>query len=482
MAPPNFLLVTFPGQGHINPSLRFAERLIRIGCHVTFTTALSARRRMSDSKSPPPEGLSFATFSDGYDEGIKEAELDLDVYMKEITRRGPETLRELILEKRDRGTNFTHIFFTILMPWAADVAQSLGLRSTLVWIQPATVFDIYYYHFNGYDQLIRSSADAAAADNGDSREIRLPGMLPMTSSYFPSFLASGNQYHFSLPVIKRHFEILNSEKTGTMKPKVLVNTFEELEAEAVKAIDELNVIPVGPFIPLAFLDEQHPTDTSLGGDLFQKSRDLDYIDWLNKQQAASVIYISFGSLSLFSRPQKEEMAKALIAMGRPFLWVIRKRMGEEEEEDDKLSYEEELSKLGMIVPWCSQVEVLSNPSVGCFVTHCGWNSTSESLVCGVPMVGFPQWSDQQTNAKLVEEVWRTGVQVGKGNGEGVVEAGEIERCLEVVLGDGEKGRELRGNAKKWGELAKKAAKDGGSSDNNLRRFVDGLVKGTASSE
>ncbi|KAI4372787.1 hypothetical protein MLD38_010976 [Melastoma candidum] len=482
MAPPNFLLVTFPAQGHINPSLRFAERLIRIGSRVTFATALSARRRMPDSQSPPPEGLSFATFSDGHDDGVIETGLNLELYMEEVNRRGSETLRELILGNRARGTDFTHVFFTTLIPWAAEVARSLGLRSTLVWIQPATVFDIYYYYFHGYEEPIRSIADSATTGDGGSREILLPGMLPMTSGYIPSFFASKNQHGFSLPLMKRHFEILDCEQSGTVKPKVLVNTFEELEPQAVKAIEELDIIPVGPFIPSAFLSGQETAHTSLGGDLFQKAKDLDYNSWLSKQHTASVIYISFGSFSLFSRPQKQEMAKALIAVGRPFLWVIRKKMGEEEMDDEKTSYDEELSKLGIIVPWCNQVEVLSNPSVGCFVTHCGWNSTSESLVCGVPMVAFPQWSDQQTNSKLVEEVWRTGVLVEKANGEGVVEAEEIERFLQMVLGDGEKGRELRGNAKKLGELAKKAAKDGGSSDNNLRQFIDGLVKETISSE
>ena len=67
----------------------------------------------------------------------------------------------------------------------------------------------------------------------------------------------------------------------------------------------------------------------------------------------------------------------------------------------------------------SQVEVLSHGSLGCFVTHCGWNSTMESLGSGVPMVAFPQWTDQGTNAKMVQDVWKTGVRVDdKVNGDG----------------------------------------------------------------
>ncbi|KAF7837054.1 crocetin glucosyltransferase, chloroplastic-like [Senna tora] len=65
-----------------------------------------------------------------------------------------------------------------------------------------------------------------------------------------------------------------------------------------------------------------------------------------------------------------------------------------------------------------------------------------------------------------------GVRVRVNNIEGVVESEEIRRCLDVVMGSGEKGEELRRNAKKWRELAVKAVNQGGSSDINLRAFVD----------
>lgn len=204
------------------------------------------------------------------------------------------------------------------------------------------------------------------------------------------------------------------------------------------------------------MDGKDPEDTSLGGDLLPVSN--GYVEWLDSKEDKSVVYISFGSYFVLSKRQTEEIASALLDSGFPFLWVIRVKE-EEKEEEEELCFREELEGKGKLVKWCSQVEVLSHGSVGCFVTHCGWNSTMESLVSGVPMVAFPQWSDQKTNAKLIEDVWKIGVRV-ENDGDGIVEKEEIRKCVEEVMGSGE----LRMNVKKWKGLAREAAKEGGPSD------------------
>jgi len=206
------------------------------------------------------------------------------------------------------------------------------------------------------------------------------------------------------------------------------------------------------------------------------------MEWLNSQEKSSVIYVSFGSISVLSKPQMEELARALIQTHRPFLWVIREKDPKEkgkqdqetehvEEEEEELSCIEELKQQGLIVPWCSQVEVLSHPSVGCFVTHCGWNSTLESLTSGVPMVAFPQWTDQTTNAKLIQDVWKTGVRVNPCQEDGLVTSKELKRCLEVIM----ESEEMRENAQRWRDLAIQASKEGGSSDKNLKAFINHVV-------
>ncbi|KAK3414654.1 hypothetical protein EUGRSUZ_L00634 [Eucalyptus grandis] len=458
MAPLNYLVVAFPAQGLINPALQFAKRLLRTGAHVTFATAGSAYRRMA--KSDPPEGLSFASFSDGSEEGLRPG-IDPEHYMADVVRLGSETLRDLVVTSLNEGCKFACIFYTTIIPWVAQVAHSLQIPSTLIWVQPATLLDINYYYFDGYGDIIRN-----LGKDDPSALLHLPGLPPLTPRDFPSYFTPENQFAFNLPIMQVQFEVFKEEKN----PRVLVNTFDALEPRQLKVIGNVTMFGIGPLIPSAFLDGQDPLDKSIGADLFRSSK--DYIQWLDTQPEGSVIYVSFGSLSVLSNAQKEEMARGLLGTDRPFLWVIRKDKEEEVEEDeDQLSCLEELEQKGMIVPWCSQVEVLSHASVGCFVTHSGWNSTFESLTCGVPMVAFPQWGDQQTNAMLVENEWKVGVRVNT-NERGIVEGDEIKRCLELVVGDGEEGEEIRRNAKKWKGLAREAAKKGGSSDRNLNAFLE----------
>ncbi|KAJ0093977.1 hypothetical protein Patl1_26161 [Pistacia atlantica] len=440
MVQPHILLVTFPAQGHINPCLQLAKRLLSTGVRVTVATSHFAIRRMKNNSTTHAPGLSFAAFSDGYEDGYKSRD-DVHHYMDELKRVGSLSLSDFIASNTKQGNGFTCIVYSILIPWVANVGRAHDIPTTLFWNQTATMFAIYYFYFK--DQ---------------SFSVSLPGLPDLTTRDLPSFFIPSNQYAFALPSFKEQFDILDEETN----PTLLVNTYDALESEVFKAIDEYNMVGIGPLIPSAFL-----------GDLFKGGYNKEYMEWLNAKPKSSVIYVSFGSISVLSKPQMEELARGLLDTGRPFLWVIRaKEGGEEDKEEDKLSCREELEKQGKIVPWCSQVEVLSHASVGCFVTHCGWNSTFESLCSGVPTVAFPQWTDQTTNAKLIEDVWKTGVRVNH-NEEGIVEGSEIKRCLEIVLG----GEEMRRNARKWKELAREAAKEGGSSNKNLKDFVDQIAKG-----
>ncbi|XP_011081386.1 crocetin glucosyltransferase, chloroplastic-like [Sesamum indicum] len=470
MSPRHVLLVTFPAQGHINPSLQFAKRLVNMGIEVTFATSVYAQRRMEETADGDlPKGLKFTPYSDGYDDGFTFSD-DGKKYMMEIRSRASKTLKDTVMAAAKRGRPISCFIHTLLLPWVSKVAREVHIPSALLWIQSATVFNAYYYYFNGYGDQIK------AQSNDPTWKIQLPGIPILLSKHdIPSFMlaTSSERYSYALTSFNEQLEVLDVET----KPKVLVNTFDSLEPDVLMSIDKYELIGVGPLIPSAFLDGKDPLDTSFGGDLFQKSD--DYIEWLESKPKSSVVYVSFGSLLSLPKSQMEEIAKGLLDSGRPFLWVRRvneKAKEEKKEENENLSCMEELEKVGRIVSWCSQLEVLTHPSLGCFMTHCGWNSTLESISCGVPVVAFPHWTDQGTNAKLIEDVWKTGVRV-RANEDGVVECAEIRRCIEEVMDGGEKSIELRHNAEKWKSLAGEAMEENGSSNMNLKAFLEEVGAG-----
>ncbi|KAK4266595.1 hypothetical protein QN277_027490 [Acacia crassicarpa] len=467
----HFLLIAFPALGHLNPVLQFAHKLTRMGILVTVSTSLHIHRRMDKTTSATIPGLSFAPFSDGYDDGYKYDEsredfkASIEKYYSEIRRLGTESLANLISSVKQKGGHpFTCIVHTMLLSWATELARKLHLPSALLWVQPAAVFAIFHYYFKD-DSFIKNKLSSPS-----SNSIELPGLPLLEPQDLPSIVVTSvsGLSPIILTSLAEDLRVLQQEPN----PTVLFNTFEELEADALRVVrGTFRTIAIGPFVPSILLDrENNSSDTR-----------NDNMEWLSTKTESSVIYISFGSLSVLSKRQMEEMARGLIDSGRPFLWSIR----EEKEQEKVGEYREEMEEKGRIVKWCKQVEILSHKSVGCFVSHCGWNSSLESLVAGVPVVGIPQWADQATNGKLIEDVWKTGVRVrvtveeGGDDGERIARGEEIRRCVEEVMGDGERGQEVRKNAAKWREVSKEAVKVGSSSDAGLRAFLDQIgARGT----
>ncbi|KAK9062509.1 hypothetical protein SSX86_019696 [Deinandra increscens subsp. villosa] len=195
------LIVAYPKQGSINPSLRFANRLLNLGVDVTFSTSLSVLRRFD--KNTTCNGLTLAPFSDGHDDG-QQPTTTMEQFISDFATNGVPAVDKIIAATAATAQPFDHLVYTTISPWAAKVADANGLESTLLWCQPAIVLGVYYYYFNGYEALISCNS------NNPTFPINLPGLPSLTITDLPSFFLSSSpkEHEIGLQIMKDHIDAL----------------------------------------------------------------------------------------------------------------------------------------------------------------------------------------------------------------------------------------------------------------------------------
>ncbi|XP_078148777.1 indole-3-acetate beta-glucosyltransferase-like [Carex rostrata] len=435
------LILPYPSQGHINPMLQFAMDLASKGPKVTLVTT----SYIANSIKAQIGNVSITSISDGYDEGGFQSSLNLESYLDSLEVVGSKTLEELIETYNQSTEPFTCMVFDTYAPWGDKVAQSVGLPSIAFSTQSCAVSAIYYQVNKG---ILHVPEPGIVVEKF--------GVPSMERKDFPSFAFKDGSYPTLAAFALNQFN-------GTKDDWVLFNSFDELELEPMTVLkDYFHARAIGPCVP--FLPRADGRGNAYGMSLL-KPEDDTCMKWLNGKPDNSVVYVSFGSFASLSNKQMEELAEGLKASRKYFLWVVRTA----EQKTLPKGFVENPGEKGLVVTWSPQLKVLANEAIGCFLTHCGWNSTLEAISFGVPMLAMPQWTDQPTNAKFIEEMWGTGVRAKVGE-EGLIRRDEIMRCVEEVM-DGERGCQIRENAAKWKELAKVAVSDGGSSDNTLNEFV-----------
>lgn len=453
MPKPHALIVPASGQGHVNGCMLLARSLSSLGFSISFVyfssyyNQLKQTKRLSSTQDP---SICIHVVEDGL-----EAEKEHMPF--EVTPAMKEGLAKLVEDLTLEDKAVTCLISDTFVPWTQDVADKAGIPRIDYWTSNAFAYLMIFtlpalfskglFPDKGSPKLWKSESPLMLD--------HVPGLPPFPSELYPKDIRFAQPSH---PFVLFFVEIASTVKRAE---RILIHTLSELEPAPFQALQVANIpaYAIGPLLQHA----KHEINPSLGGQ-------QDCIQWLNTQAKASVIYIAFGSYASLSVEEIQELAIGLEASRQPFLWAIRA-----DSYDGDLStkvlpegFLERTSGKGLIINWAPQVEVLAHSAVGGFLSHCGWNSTMESLWAGVPILCCPREAEQRSNSRNIAHLWKVGLELERTE-EGGLERSFVEHGVKALMQD-VAGREARCKALEVMQAAREACQEGGQSMANLQKF------------
>ncbi|KAL6227625.1 hypothetical protein ACLB2K_001582 [Fragaria x ananassa] len=223
-----------------------------------------------------------------------------------------------------------------------------------------------------------------------------------------------------------------------------VRTCREIEGEWLDLLQDLHRKPV--VLPAGLLPPQLQQQRS------EDQEDPRIIEWLDKQEKGTVVYVAFGSEVNPSQEDFTELALGLELSGLPFFWAMRKSPQIEDGDSVRLpdGFVDRTIGRGIVwTTWAPQLKILSHESIGGFLTHCGWSSVIEGLHYGRPLIMFPVLYDQGLNARFWDK--KVGIEIPRDEENGSFNRNMVAESLRLVVMD-EEGKAHRDGAKEYSGL------------------------------
>ncbi|GKV40863.1 hypothetical protein SLEP1_g48461 [Rubroshorea leprosula] len=475
---PHFVFIPLMGPGHIIPIIDIARLLAQRGVTVTIATTPQNAARFASV-------VNRATSS-----GLPIRFLQLEFPLEAGLPKGCENVDSM--PSMDMLGNFVTAISMLQQPFEKSLMEMRPPPSCIV-----------------SDKFISWAASTAS-------QFRIPRILFDGMSCF-TLLCNYNLHKseiykhvtetepFVVPGLPHRIEFTRAQLSGYFNPGsnkklnamrqqvrdaeegaygVLVNSFEELEPEYLRAYREATGDKVWCIGPVSLCNKEISDKAERGNKTCIDENKC--LKWLDSRSSNSVLYVCFGSINRLTPPQLIELGLALEASNRSFIWVIRQASKPEEMEKwlTEYGFEERVKGRGLLIKgWAPQVLILSHQAIGGFLTHCGWNSTLEGICAGVPMATWPLFGEQFYNEKLIVQVLEIGVRVGSpvvtqlGDEEkfGVlVKEEDVTKAIEKLMDEGEEGKKRRERAQKFAAMAVKAVEKGGSSYLNITLLIQDI--------
>ncbi|XP_072950121.1 hydroquinone glucosyltransferase-like [Typha angustifolia] len=458
---PHIVLLPSPGMGHIIPFVDLAKRLI---LHHGFTaTILTFSNFSSPTKSAFlysfPSGLSSLSLPH-----IPLDDLPRDALMATrlaalVSRAVPHVRSALLDLKKSTTSGIAAFVVDLFCPDTFGAAKELSIPHYIFFTCNFMTLSLFFYL-----PTLDETTSCEFRDLPDP--VHLPGCLPIPGKDLLDTLQDRSD--------KVYTWFVHIGRTFHQAEGILVNSFQEMEPDVIKALREQQDHGYPPIYPVGPLARSGSDETD----------DYGCLEWLDRQPRGSVLFVSFGSGGTPSTEQTRELAFGLEQSGQRFLWTARCPSDKEaagayfisKSSDDPLSYlpegfVERTKDVGKVVDsWAPQIKVLGHEATGGFLSHCGWNSSLESTMHGVPMIAWPLFAEQRMNALMLVD----GVEIAlkpKAREDGVIPREEIAKVV-VELMEGEMGEKARVRVKDLRDAGSKALSEEGSSYKALEEVAN----------
>lgn len=457
------VMVPLPAQGHLNQLLHFSGVISSYGIPVYYAgTATHNRQAKARIHGWDPITLTNLHF---HDFPPPPSEILIEI---PNNSNAPHKFPSHIMPVLNSTFELRRPVYEYLKDLATTARKLVVIHDSLMpyVIQDATsIQNVESYCFHSCSAMTIYSFIWETAGKPDIPQAQIfQKGLPTPESMFPpelsefarlqqesSFINSGNIFNSCREIEGPYFDLLaEAGLTGTDK-----------------------VWALGPFNPIAVNTEQGKNG----------SRRHKCLEWLDKQAPHSVMFVAFGSTTTLWDEEIEELAIGLERSEQKFIWVLRDAdRGDGLEGKTRRShqlpegYEERIEGRGLIIrDWAPQLETLAHPSTGGFMSHCGWNSTIESISMGVPMAAWPMHCDQPRNAILITEHLKIGLNVKDWSkrrpaSDESVTSKDIENVVRRLM-DSAEGEEIRIRAAELSNAIKKSVQEGGNTRSAMDSFI-----------
>ncbi|KAF8410981.1 hypothetical protein HHK36_003519 [Tetracentron sinense] len=417
--------------GHLTPFLYISNKLAERGHRVSFILPTNAQLKL-EPFNLHPHLIRFVPIAVPHVDGLPPA--------AHTTADVPYPLQTLLMTAMDLTQNHIELLLGNLKPdfiffdfshWIPPLARRLGIKSIHYCVVSPVATS---YLLSPARKLTELEIQYSEADL----------MQPP-----PGFPLSGIKLHAHEA---RSLNTLRVQKFGSSVsfPERKRIAMSQCDAIAYRTCREIE----GPYCD--YLSSQFGKQVLLSGPIVpERSTSVleeRWAKWLGGFEADSVLYCAFGSECILQKDQFQELLLGFELTGLPFLVALKPPVGAETVEAAlPEGFEERIQGRGVVHGgWVQQQLILGHPSVGCFVTHCGFGSQIEGLISKCGLVLLPHTGDQFIQARMMSSDLKVGVEIERGEEDGVFTKESVCEVVKSVMDEeSEVGREVRANHAKW---------------------------------